>query len=79
MQIDDNGKELNNERNKKVNAGTAPDMERSGVGCILWLPGGPWVTKMLFFFLCAVTALIFIPCQEKKVKSMVITVYNDKY
>lgn len=27
-----------------------------------WLPGGPWVKRMLFLFLCGIMMLLFIPC-----------------
>uniref|UniRef100_A0A8C3BPV5 ENR1 protein n=1 Tax=Cairina moschata TaxID=8855 RepID=A0A8C3BPV5_CAIMO len=27
-----------------------------------WLPGGPWIKRMLFLFLCGLMTLLFIPC-----------------
>ena len=42
-----------------------------------WLPGGPWVKRMLFLLLCGVIMLLFIPCMIPCLTLLIHRVINS--
>lgn len=64
LQIDDNGKVVKQITKEIRKLAHVPAQTWKGMDWDLfsWLPGGPWVKRMLFLFLCGVMMLLFIPC-----------------
>uniref|UniRef100_A0A8B9UZS7 ENR1 protein n=1 Tax=Anas zonorhyncha TaxID=75864 RepID=A0A8B9UZS7_9AVES len=64
LQIDDNGKvvkQITKEIRKLAHVPVQP-WKCMDWDLFSWLPGGLWVKRMLFLFLCAVMMFLFIPC-----------------
>uniref|UniRef100_A0A8D0G224 Envelope protein n=1 Tax=Strix occidentalis caurina TaxID=311401 RepID=A0A8D0G224_STROC len=64
LQIDDNVKVVKQITQEMQKLSHVPIQTWKGwdLDPFSWLPGGPWVKRVLFFFLCAVAILVFIPC-----------------
>ena len=64
LQIDDNGKVVKQIRKEIRKLAHVPVQTWKGMDWdfFSWLPGEPWVKRMLFLFLCGIVTLLFIPC-----------------
>ena len=64
LKIDDNGKVVKQiaQGIRKIAHVPVQTWKSPDLDLFSWLPGGPWVKRILFYLLCAVETLMFIPC-----------------
>ena len=64
LKIDDNGKVVKqiSQGIRKIAHVPVQTWKSPDLDLFSWLPGGPWVKRILFYLLCAVVTLMFVPC-----------------
>uniref|UniRef100_A0A8C3GI75 Uncharacterized protein n=1 Tax=Cairina moschata TaxID=8855 RepID=A0A8C3GI75_CAIMO len=79
LQIDDNGKVVKQITKEIRKLAHVPVQTQKGMDWDLfsWLPGGRWVKRMLFLFLCGVMMLLFIPCMTPCFTLLVHRIINS--